>query len=258
MFSITKRNILHALVRQGVSIHPTTFEVTIISFVSSDNNLEGIINQSSSSSSSISSAKTSSADQSLSSFDQSSSSSSSSSFSMPHCRFIEDASYLSSTQIYQLAERIRHHLEVEISSLLSDVIGPVCVDDDDDYNDRDDDDDGDDDDNEVYDNEVVDDDEVDDYDYDAIYLNQYYRTPLESFVSSYYLVFKVPFSHSITVFYCLHTTYYIRSMTPKKVTTTTTTTTTIQALRIETPESHRPVDLSLLQYVLSVLNFLDI
>jgi len=85
---------------------------------------------------------------------------------MPHCRFIEDASYLSSTQIYQLAERIRHHLEVEISSLLSDVIGPVCVDDDDDdYNDDDDD-------------------EVDDY--DAIYLNQYYRTPLESFVSSYY------------------------------------------------------------------------
>ena len=84
---------------------------------------------------------------------------------MPHCRFIEDASYLSSTQIYQLAERIRHHLEVEISSLLSDVIGPVCVDDDDDYNDGDDD-------------------EVDDY--DDIYLDQYYRTPLESFVSSYY------------------------------------------------------------------------
>ena len=163
MFSITKKNILHALVRQGVSIHPTTFEVTIISLVSSDNHLEGIINQSSSSSSSssISSAKTSSADQSLLSFDTTDQS-----FSMPHCRFIEDASYLSSTQIYQLAERIRHHLEVEISSLLSDVIGPVCVDDDDDdYNDDDDD-------------------EVDDY--DAIYLNQYYRTPLESFVSSYY------------------------------------------------------------------------
>ena len=105
---------------------------------------------------------------------------------MPHCRFIEDASYLSSTQIYQLAERIRHHLEVEISSLLSDVIGPVCVDD---YNDGDDDEydnkyDNEVDDNEVDDDEVDDDDEIDDY--HAIYLNQYYRTPLESFVTSYY------------------------------------------------------------------------
>jgi len=97
---------------------------------------------------------------------------------MPHCRFIEDASYLSSTQIYQLAERIRHHLEVEISSLLSDVIGPVCVvDDDGDYNDGDEYDD--DDDNEVDYDEVV--------DYDDIYLDQYYFTPLKSFVSSYYL-----------------------------------------------------------------------
>ena len=32
--------------------------------------------------------------------------------------------------------------------------------------------------------DVDDDDEIDDY--HAIYLNQYFRTPLESFVSSYY------------------------------------------------------------------------